>query len=125
LGIITKRMRLVGSLGKREEDGLFDSGASYSLIRREVAEQLANLEPLPQPMTFEMAEQGATVTARERVVLDFWIDGYRFSDEFLVSDNLSEAVVIGAVTMQKWRMKSDMEREEVVIDPSVTRLRFI
>jgi hypothetical protein len=125
LGIITKRMRLVGSLGKREEDGLFDSDASYSFIRREVAEQLANLEPLPQPMTFEMAEQGATVTARERVVLDFWIDGYRFSDEFLVSDNLSEAVVIGAVTMQKWRMKLDMEREEVVIDPSVTRLRFI
>jgi hypothetical protein len=125
LGIITKRMRLVGSLGEREVDGLFDSGASYSLIRREVAEQLANLEPLPQPMTFEMAEQGATVTARERVVLDFWVDGYRFSDEFLVSDNLSEAVVIGAVTMQKWRMKSDMEREEVVIDPSVTRLRFI
>jgi hypothetical protein len=118
-------MRLVGSLGEREVDGLFDSGASYSFIRREVAEQLANLEPLPQPMTFEMAEQGMTVTARERVVLDFWIDGYRFSDEFLVSDNLSEAVVIGAVTMQKWRMKSDMEREEVVIDPSVTRLRFI
>jgi hypothetical protein len=118
-------MRLVGSLGEREVDGLFDSGASYSLIRREVAEQLANLEPLPQPMTFEMAEQGATVTARERVVLDFWIDGYRFSDEFLVLDNLSEAVVIGAVTMQKWRMKLDMEREEVVIDPSVTRLRFI
>jgi len=125
MGIVTKRIRLVGSRGEHETDGLFDTGASYSFVRRDVAERLATLEPLPQPMSFEMAQQGATVTARERVVLDFWIDGYRFSDEFLVLDNLSDELIIGAATMQKWRLKLDMEREDIVIDPSVTRLRFI
>ncbi len=125
MGIITKRIRLVGSRGEHETDGLFDTGASYSFVRRDVAERLATLEPLPQPMSFEMAQQGATVTARERVVLDFWIDGYRFSDEFLVLDNLSEELIIGAKTMQAWRLKIDMEREDIIIDPSVTRLRFI
>ncbi|MCS7265674.1 MAG: retropepsin-like domain-containing protein [Armatimonadetes bacterium] len=125
MGIVTKKIRLVGSRGEHETEGLFDSGASYSFIKKDVAERLATLEPLPQPMSFEMAEQGATVTARERVVLDFWIDGYRFSDEFLVLDNLSEEIIIGAATMQKWRMKLDMEKEDIIIDPSVTRLRFI
>ncbi|MCS7192431.1 MAG: retropepsin-like domain-containing protein, partial [Armatimonadetes bacterium] len=112
MGIIIKRVRLVGSKGEHETEGLFDTGASYSFIRKDVAERLEVLLLLPQPMSFEMAEQGATVTARERVVLDFWIDGYRFSDEFLVLDNLSEEIIIGAATMQKWRMKLDMEKED-------------
>jgi len=125
MGIVTKRVRLVGSKGEHETEGLFDSGASYSFIRKDIAERLATLEALPQPMTFEMARQGSTAIVRERVVLDFWIDGYRFSDEFLVLDDLSEEVIIGAKTMQAWRLKLDMEHEDIIIDPSVTRLRFI
>ena len=125
MGIIYKQIRLVGSRGEHERNGLFDTGASYSFIPRDIAERLATLEPLPQPMSFEMAEQGMVVKARERVVLDFWIDGYRFSDEFLVLDNLSDELIIGAATMQKWRLKLDMEREDIIIDPSVTRLRFV
>ncbi|MFN4178793.1 MAG: retropepsin-like aspartic protease, partial [Armatimonadota bacterium] len=111
--------------GEHTTSGLFDTRASYSFIRRDIAERLEVLLPLPQPMSFEIAQQGATMTVRERVVLDFWIDGYRFSDEFLVLDDLSEDVIIGAKTMQAWRLKLDMEREDIIIDPSVTRLRFI
>ncbi len=125
MGIITKQIRLVGSRGEHERNGLFDTGASYSFIPRDIAERLATLEPLPQPMSFEMAQRGATMTVRERVVLDFGIDGYRFSDEFLVLEDLSEDVIIGPKTMQAWRLKLDMEREGIIIDPSVTRLRFI
>lgn len=125
MGIITKHVRLVGSRGEHETEGLFDSGTSYSFIRRDIAERLATLEPLPQPMSFEMAQQGATLAVRERAVLDFWIDGYRFSDEFFVVDNIADEVIIGATTMQKWRLKLDMEREDIIIDPSVTRLRFV
>ncbi len=125
MGLIAKRIKLVGSRGEHETEGLFDNGASYSFIRRDIAERLEILLPLPQPMSFEMAQQGATPVVRERVVLDFWIDGYRFSDEFFVVDNLADELTIGATTMQKWRLKLDMEREDIIIDPSVTRLRFV
>ena len=125
MGLIAKRIKLVGSRGEHETEGLFDSGASYSFIRRDIAERLEILLPLPQPMSFEMAQQGATLVVRERVVLDFWIDGYRFSDEFFVVDNLADELIIGATTMQKWRLRLDMEREDIIIDPSVTRLRFV
>ena len=125
MGIVTKHVRLVGSRGEHETEGSFDSGASYSFMRKDIAERLEILLPLPQPMSFEMAQRGATLVVRERIVLDFWIDGYRFSDEFLVVDNLADELIIGATTMQKWRLKLDMEREEIIIDPSVTRLRFV
>lgn len=80
MGIIYKQIRLVGSRGEHETNGLFDAGASYSFIRRDIAERLATLEPLPQPMSFEMAQRGATMTVRERVLLDFgivWLPFFR------------------------------------------------
>lgn len=124
MAIIEKEIELVGSRGRKRVRGLFDSGATYSCIGRELAEVLEILTPLPEPMSFETAERGRTLEAREHVSLIFYIDGYRFSDEFMVLPELSEEVIIGASTMQKWRFKLDFEREEVIIDPRVTRVRF-
>lgn len=39
-------------------------------------------------------------------------------------DKLSEDMIIGARTMQGWRIKLDVEKEEVTFDPSVARLRL-
>ena len=39
--------------------------------------------------------------------------------------DLSEAVIIGAATLQKWRMKLDFDADEVIIDPRVTKLRLM
>ena len=36
---------------------LFDSGASYSIIRRDIAETLGELTRLPEPWEFETAEK--------------------------------------------------------------------
>jgi hypothetical protein len=59
------------------------------------------------------------------VRLNFYIEGYRFSDEFMVIPGLSEPVIIGAATLQKWRMKLDFETDRVIIDPRVTKLRLL
>jgi predicted aspartyl protease len=125
MGIISKTIKLAGSRGEYQTTALFDTGASYSFIRRNVAEGLETITPLPLPMSFEMAEEGRQVTATERVTVDFWINGCRLSDEFLVLGALADEVIIGAKTVQAWRMKLDMEQEEVVVDPSVARLRFV
>lgn len=99
--IITKRLKLVSSKVEHETDAMFDSSASYSFIRRDIAEWLGPLDVLPEPRQFEMAEKGKMVIATERITLDFLIDGYRFSDEFLVLDNLADETIIGGNTMQK------------------------
>lgn len=125
MGVLTKRLELRGDKGRMHVDGVFDTGATYSFIRRDMAEILATLIPLDEPLSFETAEEGRSVIVRDRVALTFLIGGYRFSDEFMVLDDLSEPVIIGATSMQKWRLKLDMEKEEVIIDPSVTRPRLI
>ena len=125
MAIIAKKLRLEGSRGSKEVEALFDTGASYSCIRKELAEELGRLEPLPRPLLLGTAQEGAAVEVREAVRLDFYLNGYRFSDEFMVVPGLSEKCIIGAKTMQAWRFKLDMENEEVIIDPRVTKFRLL
>jgi len=122
MAVIEKMIRLVGSKGEHELVGLFGSGATYSCLERDLARELEILTPLPSPLSLGTAEDGRTVEVKERVTLDFHLDGYRFSDEFMVIPNLSSRLIIGASTMQKWRFKLDFEADEVIIDPRVTKL---
>lgn len=114
-----------GRKGSQEVTALFDGGATYSRIQPQLAAALEIVLPLPEPREFSTAKEGEKVTAHGRVSLDFHINGYRFSDEFMLIPSLSEPVIIGAATLQKWRMKLDFEAVDVVIDPRVTKLRLI
>jgi len=125
MAVIQKTIQLEGTKGSQEAMALFDSGATYSCIRPELAAALEIVLRLPRPMDFSTAKDGEVVTARERVSLNFYLQGYRFSDEFMLIPGLSEPVIIGAATLQKWRMKLDFEADEVIIDPRVTKLRLI
>lgn len=125
MAVIQKNIRLVGSLGSKEELALFDSGSTYSCIEPTLAHLLGHVELLPEPMIFGTAKDGEQLAAEERVSLNFHLAGYRFSDEFMLIVGLSERVIIGAATLQKWRMKLDFENDEVIIDPRVTKLRLM
>lgn len=84
MAVIEKRIRLKGSKG---EAAIFDSRSTYSCIKPALAQKLGMVEPLPKPMDFGTAKEGAI--------------------------------------LQKWRLKLDFEHDEVIIDPRVTKLRFL
>ena len=117
---------LVGTLGRISTVCLFDSGASYSVIRRATAERIARLQPLPEPFVFETVSEGDFVTARYEIFLEFFLeDAPRcFTDSFMVMDRLSEELIIGATTMQKWQIKLDFVAEKVLYDRKMHRLRI-
>ncbi len=125
MAVMVKKIPLEGSRGREEVSVLFDSGATFSCIQPQLAERLELTVPLPRPMECATAEGSIRVTAHHRVTLNFYLNGYQFSDEFMVIPNLSEPAIIGAATLQKWRIKLDFEREEVLFNPEVTKLRII
>jgi hypothetical protein len=122
MSIIQKAIVLEGNKKTEEAQAIFDSGATYSCIQPELAERLETVLKLPQPMEFGTAKNGGQVTAFYRVNLNFYLDDLRFSDEFMVIPELSQPVLIGAATQQKWRMKLDLEHDQVILDPRVTQL---
>ncbi len=125
MSVIEKTINLKGSRGEEKLPALFDSGARYSCIQRDLAEKLEIITPLPEVMEFGTAEEGHKVKALAHISILFYLNGDRFSDEFMVIEGLSDRVIIGASTMQKWRMKLDFEHDEVIYDPRVTKLRIV
>ncbi|MCK4403027.1 MAG: retroviral-like aspartic protease [Dehalococcoidia bacterium] len=125
MAVIQKEIKLVGSKGEKKVVAIFDSGATYSCIQPQLAKNLGMIEFLPDPMDFGTAKEGESLRAKEAIRLNFHLNGYRFSDEFMLIPNLPEPVLIGAATMQKWRLKLNFETDEVIIDPRVTKLRLL
>ena len=119
--ILRKEIEILGSKGSRKVVALFDSGATYSIISQPIAQEVEIFTPLPQPKKLKTADSNI-ITITHRVSLDFKINGITLSDEFLVFEKLPEDVIIGAKTMQAWRIKLDFEKEDVIINPEVAKL---
>jgi hypothetical protein len=123
MAMIEKELEFRGSKSAKKIFALFDSGATYSYIRLELAKELEILIPLTT-MEFSTADDKTTLKAHYVTRLDFYINNDRFSDEFIVINRLSSDVIIGAKTLQAWRMKLDFEHDAILYDPKVTRLRI-
>ena len=123
--IVEKKLLFEGSLDSAKLTALFDSGSTYSCIKPEKAQKIGNIESILHPFKIEMAKKGNFITVRDAIRLDFYINKFHFSDEFMIVPDLSEDVIIGAKTMQSWRMKLDFENDRILFDPRVTKLRLI
>lgn len=125
MAVIEKSIKLKGSKGEKDVIAIFDSGSTYSCIQPTLARKLGIIEPLPEPKNFGTAEKKRKVTAKDAIRLDFRLNGYTFSDEFMIIPGLSDPVIIGAKTLQAWRMRLNFETDEVIIDPRVPKFRLL
>jgi len=127
VSVLEHEVTLIGSRGSARCRALFDSGAAYSIIRRDIAEKIEPLVLLPDPenWVFETARAGDLIQALYRVTLNFRFDDStaRFSDEFIVFDECSEEVIVGAKTLQAWHIILDFTTETVIYRKTAGRLR--
>ena len=123
--IIRLPLRFEGSKGEKNLYALFDSGATYSCINETLVKDLEIFTPLHTPMRLSTASTSTFMEIKNICRLDFYHEDVRLSDEFLIVPGLSEEVIIGAATMQKWRLKLDFEHDRVIVDPAVAKLILI
>ncbi len=123
--ILERDLTFRGSKGAAQLRALFDSGATYSCIHPDLVNVLAPIDPLTEPIPLETASAGTYVHVEHRALLEFFLDNLRLSDEFMVVPGLSEQVIIGATTMQKWKIKLDFEHDQVIVDPRAAKLKLL
>jgi len=127
VSILEHEVTIIGTNGRARCRALFDSGASFSIIRREIAERIGKIEqlPIPEDWVFETARAGDYIQAAGILHLDFRFDDSEahFSDEFVVFDELSEELIVGETTMQKWQIRLDFTTEKVEYRKTAQRLR--
>ncbi len=115
MGLIRKKLEVAGSLGRKDCDVLFDTGASACFVRESVAREFAQVLKWPTPLTFTLGDETA-ITAEHTTDLQVDIKGHPLTHMFLVVPNLPCEVVIGADFLQRWKIKLDPATEEFIID---------
>ncbi len=122
MGLIVKRLKVAGDKGERRLRCLFDTGASASFVRQDVVERIASRIKLPSPETYTLGDGKGRLRVKEAAILHVYVEGLRIRDAFIVAPTLSDQVIIGADTLQKWRIKLDLENDRIIIDKSMARL---
>lgn len=125
LSIIKLPLLFAGSKGEKFLYTLFDSGANLSCVNPDYVIGLGQTEKLGRSRLIGTASEGHYIEVNEAIRLDFYLNDVLLSDEFLVVPGLSEEVILGAATMQKWRIKLDFEHDTVIVDPKVAKMQLI
>jgi len=115
----------VGSKGEKNLYTLFDSGVNLSCINPDHLQDIEIPIQLGRTRLVSTAAKGHFIEIKERVILDFYIHDILLSDEFLVVPGLCEEAIIGAATMQKWRIKLNFDRDTVEVDPKVAKMQLV
>ncbi len=125
MSVLKLPLLYAGSQGEKNLYTLFDSGANLSCIDEQHLKGLENSVPLGRVRKLATASEGHFIEIKSAVRLDFYLHDVLLSDEFLVVPNLSEEAIIGAATLQKWRIKLNFEDDKVEVDPKVAKLQLI
>jgi hypothetical protein len=125
MSVIKLPLLYAGSKGEKLLYSLFDTGANLSCINPDQVQFLGPADSLGRTRRIATASEGHFIEITEVIRLDFYIHDVLLSDEFLIVPGLSEEAVIGAATMQKWRIKLDFEHDTVHVDPKVAKMQLI
>ncbi|MEI9944505.1 MAG: hypothetical protein WDN26_09845 [Chitinophagaceae bacterium] len=125
MSVIKIPLLYVGSKGEKMLYTLFDSGANLSCIHPDFIKDIADKQPLGRIRKISTASEAHYIEVKDAVRLDFYINDVLLSDEFLVVPGLNEEAIIGAATLQKWRIKLNFEDDKVEVDPKVAQLQLI
>ena len=81
---------------------VFDTGSFYTIVREDKVPSPRFIGKTKSPWKFTAASKGSALIADGEVTLVFTIGKKQIADMALVSSELSQEMIIGAGTMQKW-----------------------
>jgi len=125
MGMVSKKIRIRGDRGAVSVSALFDTGASKSLIRRDIALKVGSLLKASRPWRFQLGDGKGRLTANEMVGLMFNLKDVSIIHSFVVTPALSDELIIGTDLMQLWKIRVEPGREDVVIDKRLIQLKLV
>jgi len=112
LGVIKQELLVIGDKGEKKLSVLFDSGASRSLIRSDVAMELSTPRKLLIPRELAVVN-GDKITCNFLCDLIVEIEGKRIGIEAFLVDKLPVPLVFGALDMEAYMIKLDLAKRKL------------
>jgi len=111
-----QHIRIKGNKGEEEVTALFDTGASRTLVRGDVAKRIGDAVKLPTPRKIVLGDGETKIEINEVLTLVIMLDGYAISCDADVIERLPYDVIIGIDTMREWGIVLNPRKEEIVTD---------
>jgi hypothetical protein len=112
LGIVRQDLLVKGDRKEMRLNVLFDSGASRSLIRSDIARELSTPKELLIQREFTAAD-GHKVICKYFCDLIVEIEGKRIGIEAFLVDDLPVPLVFGALDMEAYMIKLDLTKRRL------------
>lgn len=103
---------LTGDKGQQSVKLLVDTGASFSMVRADVASKLGSLAKLPKAISLTIGD-GSKISITDAVLLSMEIGAVKVMDYFLVFETLIEEAILGVSTMRRYGLKIDLEHQAI------------
>lgn len=111
MGILERSLEVTGQKTKRVM-ALFDSGSSYSYIKRSIVDSIGFLEKDNVVREVEIGN-GKKMRFKERVVLKIKLNSHEYFYNFLVGD-IPDEMIIGVDFMQDYEQNLVFKNDTVV-----------
>lgn len=116
MGLIRKRLSLIGPRREKQADCLFDTGASRSFIRPELVRSLGlSKAELPRPLRIRLGKGSTRVSQVVAVMIR--LNGATLADTAYVMPGLTEDYVLGAEFLEVYGIRLDPKRRRLVLPP--------
>ncbi len=119
--VIRQELWLIGKTKKIRAPMLFDTGATISLVRMDVARQVARLDECGEP--FRCISADGNFTVRHFIHARIGIARHRIHVTLAVAKELTEQVILGDDFMGTWGIMVDPKHNRIMVDPAALRIR--
>ena len=120
MGKIVKEFEFRGDKGKAKVKALMDTGASVSLIRKDIAEKIASHFLRFSGITLSKVDGKRWKRVREAVHVVVVMKGKELDFRFYVIDDMPREAIIGVDFLQTWEIKLFPKKHDfsIGIDPN-------
>jgi len=122
---VFREVKIRSNKGESQVRGLFDTGASRTFIRTDVAKKVGDLVSLLSPRLATLGDGENKIEINEGMFLEITLDDYTLTTDADVSDKLAHGLIIGASTMQEWGIVVEPQEEKVVIKERKTSFELV
>lgn len=99
MSIIKRKLKIKGDKGSKVLNVIFDSGATRTVIRKDIAEKFCNIIYFDKPKSMTVANGENSIKAIGTADFVIYIEGCLVDDNMRVVDKLSIDMIIGASTL--------------------------
>jgi len=122
---VFREVRIKSDRGEETVRALFDTGASRTFIRSDIAQKVGSLVPFSRPKIATLGDGEGKIEITKGMFLEITLDDYFISTDADVSDKLAHDLIIGASTMQEWGIGVEPQEEKVVIKERKTSFELV